>query len=87
MLTGLGKYSNLGQIIWNPPPFGTNRKVGTGGGGSLALTGDFIKRALRSNDIRAKKKYVTWLVSSTTIEYSTDHTRFAKSKYTGDSTY
>ena len=43
--------------------------------------GDQIERTLRSNDRRAKKKCLTWIVLFTTIEYSKDHTRFSKLRY------
>ena len=46
--------------------------------GVLAFMGDWIKRSSRSKDIRDEKKDVTWLVSSTTINYRTEYTRFAK---------
>ena len=58
-----------------------------GGGGALAFTGDQIERLLRFDDIRAEKKYATRLVSSSTIEYRTDHTISAKLMYTRDNTY
>ena len=46
--------------------------------GVLAFMGDWIKRSSRSKDISDKKKYATWLVSSTIIKYRTEYTRFAK---------
>ena len=84
---GLGTSSHLGRWIQIPPPFGTDQKARTGGGGALAFTGDRIKRSLRSDDRKAEKKDAARLVSSTTIEYRADHTRFDKSRHTGDNTY
>ena len=75
------------QRIRNPLPFGTNQKARTRGGGALAFTDDRIERSLRFDDRRAEKKDATRLVSSTTIEYRTDHTISAKSMYTRDNTY
>ena len=69
------------------PSLKPNQKARTGGGGALAFTGDQIKRSLRFNDRRAEKKDAARLVSSTTIEYREDHTRFAKSRHTRDNTY
>ena len=49
--------------------------------------GDRIKRSLRSNDRRVEKKYANRLVLPTTIEYTTDHTRFSKLRCTWNDTY
>ena len=51
------------------------------------FTGDRMERSLRSSNRRAKKKDATWLVSPTTIEYRTDHTGFAKTRYIWDNKY
>ena len=83
----IGISSNLGQRIRNPPPFGTNHKARAGGGGALEFTVDHIERLLRYDNRMDKKKDATWLVSSTTIDYGTGHTIFAKSRYTQDNTY
>ena len=55
--------------------------------GALVFMGDWIKWSLLSKDINAEKKYATWLVFCTMIKYRTDHTRFAKQRYTWNNKY
>ena len=86
--TSVSRRNSIRRLrIRTPPPYGTNRRARTGGGGALAFTGDRIERSLRFDDGRAEKKDATRLVSSTTIEYRTDRTISAESMYTRDNTY
>ena len=87
LLTDIGTSRNVGWWIRNPSPFGTNQKSRTVVVVALMFTGDGIKRPLGSKHRRDEKKDETWLVPSTKIEYRTDHTRFAKSRYTQDNKY
>ena len=56
---GYYTFNNLGQRIRKPPCLGTNHKSRGEQGGALACEGDWIKKLLRSEDIRANKKDAT----------------------------